>query len=514
MNKFLDRLGLAAKFFLPVGAALTGLLALVIWAVGAYQTGQSKRAFEDHLTSLAAASRSMFHASAEEYCASRGMELHRVNPERQAKAPAVAAFENESYRAFQADPALASRVSHYTDADGTPRIYALVPARIDDSCVTCHDAFGMTAFKTRRPGELVAAFGVSMSTAGLYRDQRNVRLVGLGVGLAMLGIISLIVTYFVRRTILGPLGELSGSFAQIALGDLTVKIPVRSRDEIGQLGEAFNGMVGQLNSAMAEVEQASARVASGSMELSSSAEEMARTVDETARVSVALREAGQKVVRALTVLGANTDTMAQETLATDAEAGQAVADTARGAESGRGTVKGMEEIHTATDAIVQAVRVIQEIARQTNLLSLNAAIEAAKAGTQGKGFAVVAEEVRKLAERSAQSAREIEQIIARTQAAVAAGTASVGATLQDLDAIRARITHVSGGLRHLGGLGREQAATSAEVGGLMDQTARGLDQSATAAYQLAATVQEIARTAEELANVSEGLKDIVKVFKL
>jgi methyl-accepting chemotaxis protein len=353
-----------------------------------------------------------------------------------------------------------------------------------------------------------------MSTADLYRSQRNIRLVGLGAGLAMLGIISMIVTYFVRRTILAPLGELSASFAQIAQGDLTVKIAVRSADEIGQLGEAFNGMVGQLNRAMAEVEQASVRVASGSMELSSSAEEMARTVDETARVSAALRDAGQKVVQALAQLGANTETMAQQTVATDAEAGLAVTDTARGAEAGRGTVKGMEEIHTATDAIVQAVRVIQEIARQTNLLSLNAAIEAAKAGAQGKGFAVVAEEVRKLAERSAHSAREIEQIIQRTQAAVAAGTASVGATLQDLDAIRARITHVSGGLRHLGGLGREQAATSATVGGLMDQTARGLDQSATAAHQLAATVQEIARTAEELAKVSEGLKDVVKVFKL
>ncbi len=148
------------------------------------------------------------------------------------------------------------------------------------------------------------------------------------------------------------------------------------------------------------------------------------------------------------------------------------------------------------------------------ILSLNAAIEAAKAGEHGKGFAVVAEEVRKLAERSAQAAKEIEQIILRTQEAVAGGVASVGVTQGHLDAIGKRISDVSEHIRVIGGLSREQAKTSKEVDSMMDQTASRLDQNAAATQELASTVQEITRTAEDLSKVAEGLKDIVKGFTL
>jgi len=180
----------------------------------------------------------------------------------------------------------------------------------------------------------------------------------------------------------------------------------------------------------------------------------------------------------------------------------------------RGTTREMQEIRESTGKIVQAVQVIQENANQTNLLSLNAGIEAAKAGAHGKGFSVVAEEIRKLAERSARAAREIEQIILRTQEAVAGGVASVDTTLGHLEAIGERISGVSGHIRDIGGLSREQAKTSGGVGAMMDQTASRLDQNAVATQELAATVQEITRTAEDLSKVAEGLKDIVKGFIL
>jgi methyl-accepting chemotaxis protein len=206
--------------------------------------------------------------------------------------------------------------------------------------------------------------------------------------------------------------------------------------------------------------------------------------------------------------------MADHTRQTGEKTDAAVQDTDLGAETGRGTSHGMEGIQEATSHIVRAVKVIQNLARQTNLLSLNAAIEAARAGTQGKGFAVVAEEVRVLAERSGQSAKEIEQTIHAMQDAVAEGATSVDLTLHHLEAIRDRISQVSASIHEIGTLSQGQAATSQEVSQLMNQTATRLEQNAAATHQLSATVHEVAKTSDDLARVAEGLKETVRRFKL
>ena len=189
-------------------------------------------------------------------------------------------------------------------------------------------------------------------------------------------------------------------------------------------------------------------------------------------------------------------------------------DTARSAEAGQGAVRGMGEIQEVTGQIVQAVRVIQDIARQTNLLSLNAAIEAAKAGAMGKGFAVVAEEVRKLAERSRSSAKEIEELIQRTQDAVSGGVDSVQTTMESLEAIRRRITDMASRIEQIGTFAGSQAETSAQVTRRMGETSQGLAQNAAATHELSATVQEIAKTSEDLAQVAEGLRRLVGGFRL
>ena len=489
-------------------------MVVVIWAVSAAQTDKAELAFKEQLTALASTSRFMIHSSAEDYCKSRNMLFHRALPGEVKGAGPAAAFERASLEAFQRDPALPVLSTQYEDADGTPRMYVLAPAKLQDECTSCHVANGMTAFQQRRNGDLVGAFGVSISTSDLHRNMVMTRLwAGLG-GLAVLAVIGLIVAYFVRKSILQPLTALSGSITQMALGDLTVQAPIQNQDEIGQLAETFNTMVAKLNQAMQNVEQASAQVASGSTELAASAEQMSRTVEDSAKVSEGLHAAGRTVQQSLQGLNSNVGVMADQSHRTGAEAEQAVRDTAQGAEAGQGTAKEMQLILEATTRIVKAVQVIQEIARQTNLLSLNAAIEAAKAGTQGKGFAVVAEEVRKLAERSALAAKEIELLIVQTQEAVSGGVASVGVTQEHLEAIRSRITEVSSRIKEIGALSGEQAKTSTSVGQLMDQTAARLDQNAASTTELAATVTEVARTAEDLARVAEKLKDIVTGFKL
>ena len=510
----MNRKGLAFKFILPGVLSLAALLGAVIWGVSAYETQETNQTFEDHATALALTSRAMIHAEARDYFSSQGMTFHLLREGQAPRDPAVAAFEQEALRHFAAQPAAQTLSRHYTDASGEPRLLVLTPGRMKEVCITCHAASGKQALGNRKAGDLVATFGVSVSTAELVRSQQNLRLLSILGGLALLVAIAAIFFYRVRVSLLQPLGKLSTAISQVASGDMTVKAPVDSEDEIAALASTFNSMVTNLNQALGSMSLASQRVASGSTVLASSADEMRKTVHDTATLGEKLRQAGSEVQAALRELDANVASMATHSLQTEARAKEAVEDTARGAETGRATAHGMAAIHTATARIVVIVKVIQDIARQTNLLSLNAAIEAAKAGTMGKGFAVVADEVRKLAERSGQSAKEIEETIQAMQNAVDGGSASVDVTLCHLEAIRSRISEVSGSIQEIGSLSQGQARTSQEVGRKMDQTATRLDQNATATYQLAASVLGIAKTSEDLSLIAEGLRETVQRFKL
>jgi len=504
---------LSMRIFFSVGAVLAAVIVAVSWLVGAREASLMEKAFEDNLATMSVASGSMFHATAADYCKAHGMAYHRVESGTVAAGP-QGDFERETLAAFAADPNLGFREGRLPGDDGASIKYTLAPARLREECVLCHTAVGLEAFKGRKEGDLVGAFGVSVSTAGLDRRVASTRLTFGLAGLVLLAGLSWIVTLSVRRNVLAPLGALAGTLGQLAEGDLTVRAPVARDDEIGQFAGAFNTMAGQLNQALRDVSHASQQVASGSMELAASAEEMTRTVDQVTGASSGLRDSGRGVQEALRGLEHNVEVMAEESRRTGTEARSAVEDTDKGAREGQGTAQGMQVIQQATSRIVAAVQSIQGIARQTNLLSLNAAIEAAKAGNAGKGFAVVAEEVRKLAERSAQSAKEIEGIIRFTEEAVAGGDASVRSTLEHLEAIRGRISDIAGRIQSIDGLSREQAQTSTRVGRLMDATADRLDENAAAAHQLATAVQEVARTAEDLAHVADGLKTVVNRFRL
>ena len=359
-----------------------------------------------------------------------------------------------------------------------------------------------------------APWGWTVGT-GVYVDDvdRQVRTIALVMLAGMLAVSILV--FFLARTVarrmVRPLHHLVEGLRH---SDLSRQIRVTVEDEVGEAARAFNDYNGGMKQIVLNVSEYASRVASGSTELAASAEEMSQAVAEIARVSEDLRTAGEQVSGAMRGLGANAGLVADRTQEAETRSRDVVQETDRSAEAGQGTARGMADIQQVTGQIVQAVTVIQEIARQTNLLSLNAAIEAAKAGAQGKGFAVVAEEVRKLAERSGTAAREIEALILRTQEVVSGGVQSVDTTLASLEAIRDRIGGMAQSITEIGGLSRQQAATGQEVAAMMAQTTGRLAQNASATHELSSTVHEIAKTSDELARVAEGLRAVVEGFKL
>lgn len=351
--------------------------------------------------------------------------------------------------------------------------------------------------------------------AGIYVDdvEREVRSISLllTLGACTIALVVFFVSLLVASRLIRPLRELE---AGIRSRDLSRQITVTSRDEIGDTAQAFNDYNADLRAVVSEVHSYAEQAASGSTELAASAEQMTHTIEEIARAGESLKTHGEQISRAVQDLIGSIRGMADQTLQTGSQAQDAVAEAGHAAAAGQETAKGMREIQDVTGQIVKAVQVIQDIARQTNLLSLNAAIEAAKAGAQGKGFAVVAEEVRKLAERSRSSAQEIEKLIQQTQETVSKGADSVGVTIQNLEAINARISTIARSIQEVREHSTRQADTSSHMDARVKETADQLNRNAAATHQMAVTVQEVSSTAESLAKVAEGLKHVVQRFKL
>ncbi len=331
-------------------------------------------------------------------------------------------------------------------------------------------------------------------------------LAALAVGLAA--------AWAITRSITRPLAAFGALLGQVAQGNLRVRAAADSRDEVGDLGRALDQTLEALRSTLGRVMEAAATVASGATELSASAEEMSATTDQIARSSETIHGSAESMAAAITQFSASVQQVAANVRVSAGHTDSAVQAAEEGARGGARMAEGMGRIEASTTNIGKAIRVIQEIARQTNLLSLNAAIEAAKAGAMGKGFAVVAEEVRKLAERSRQAAIEIEGLLVESRESVAGGQEAVANTTRLLGDIRQAVGSVSGMVLEIGSATEEQSRTAEDVSRRVDDVNREIGQNAAATQEMSATVQEIARTAHSLAQVSEDLSAAMRRFQV
>jgi len=293
-----------------------------------------------------------------------------------------------------------------------------------------------------------------------------------------------------------------------------VQSRVPGRDELNHISHTLNGAMGHLREDL----QAIARIAGQN---ASSATELAATGDE---ISAAIGEISEGADEQRRAVEHSTAAMGQMARAI-ADARQSAESAARLAQgcleaSGAGlgsagdSTQAMAAIRESSQKVSRISTVIADIARQTNLLSLNAAIEAAKAGQQGRGFAVVADEIRKLAERSGSAAREIYGLIQESDTRVLLGGGAVAAVARSLESITQDVRQNAEQVQAIVQSLERQSRSSAEAAQAMEDTLRFTERNASATTELAASVIETARTIEELARLAGDLRGRLSRFKV
>lgn len=393
-------------------------------------------------------------------------------------------------------------------------------------CTLCH----ITPEGTPLPeGTVLGAVSMKISLNTVNQAVESQRLKSL-LSAMLLSIPLLAFLYlFIRNVVTRPLDDMASGLRNIASGegDLTRRLTVKSLDEIGQASSAFNDMMDKILSLVKSVAGSATEVSTSAHELSLSTEQAAQGSHRQKEISAVATDSMVRMIASIASIVQRTEEVHEQSKDSlrrsedgNQNLSQMIGEISIVEEGVRQIADSVQQFVHSTEAITQMTRQVKEIADQTNLLALNAAIEAARAGEQGRGFAVVADEVRKLAEKSASSATEIDAITHTltdrsdtVQRVIQDGLTHLTTSQELMENVAIvlseagdSVTQVGRGLDAISGDTTDQSRASSEVAGHVDAIA-------DMAMQNDRAIEQTAAAAHRLESLADHLRDLVGRFK-